>query len=204
MARFNGIVEKGEKLRAQPIPDWRRRFRKGNLPFTEGAKMMFLASLSAHGLRNRACIVAGISDGTFRRALEKDPEFAEAVADALEQYRDLVAQAVFERGVRGWQEPVYQKGARVMEPITDDNGIVQYGPDGRLLMMPASIRKYDSALLQMEAKRVDPAYRDKHIDINTGGGGVLVAPSGESSVDEWIARQEEKAAATEAPIIEHE
>jgi hypothetical protein len=68
---------------------------------------------------------------SFRSLRERSPEFAERWQNALGVFASNVFRVALQRATVGWEEGVYQKGKRVY-----DKG------------KPATIRRFDSALLQ--------------------------------------------------------
>src|SRR5262249_47984425 len=66
-----------------------------------------------------------------------DKRFRDQMQDAYDQGTDLIRDEIRRRAVDGWDEPVFQKGELV-----------------------GHIRRYDSRLLELEAKKRDPGYRE--------------------------------------------
>lgn len=190
---------------------WRVKLKANQIKFDDDQKEVYLKELAEHGLRGRAAKVAGVTPQTVGNHIENDPEFAEGVEIAIETYRDHVADEVRRRGQDGWLEPVYNKDGRVYEPMLDRDGNVGYMEQStgqctylapgekppaegewHPIMVPAYIRKFSDRLLELEAKRVAPEYRERStVDLNHGGNGVLVAPAG-MTPEEWIKDQEQK------------
>ena len=189
--------------------NWRVKLQQSRIKFDDDQKQVYLVELAKHGLKGRSARAAGVSNQTVRDHMENDEEFATNYEEALEEYRDLLADEVRRRGADGWLEPVYNKDGRVFEPLMDlDKGVVAYhnknnemawfpsreaaseeGHD-RVVMVPAFVRKFSDRMLELDVKRVDPSYRDKQtIDLNNTGGGVLVAPAG-MTVEEAIVEGE--------------
>lgn len=174
---------------------WRKKLQQSRLKFDDPQKQTYLTELASHGLKGRAAAAAGVCSQTVNDHCNNDDDFSEAVDEAIDTYRDGVVEEVSRRGKVGWDEAVWQKGMQALMPVTDDDGNVLYTGEGesrRPVMRPASVRKFSDPLLILEAKRVDPAYREKQtIDLNPEGGGVLVAPA-RISPEEWVAREMEK------------
>lgn len=169
---------------------WRRKVKQQKVKFDDVQKGIFLEAVSEHGRKGDAALTAGVCLETVRKHAKDDPDFSSAYEAALMHYRDRVAQEVHRRGVHGWREPVYQKGERVMEPWFDDWGCRVLDEWGMPAWRPASVRKFSDRMLEMEAKRVDHAYRDKTPEGGEGGGGVMVAPE-QLSPEDWVRRQQE-------------
>jgi hypothetical protein len=112
---------------------------------TRARRETFLAELARHGIVARAARAASphstVRDGavsTFRQERARNPAFAATWDEAMERARGAVEAEVVRRGIEGWLEPVYQRGERVGE-----------------------VRKYDSRLLELHAKRLVPEYRER-------------------------------------------
>ena len=151
---------------------WREIMREAaSSNFTDAQKAVYLEHLSKFGRMGHAAAAASVSPETVRKHQKSDPEFMDAHMEALEAYRETVRQAMFERGVTGWLIPIF--GGQYKDQV------VGYE------------RQYDSRILAMEAKRVDPEYRDRSpLDVNVNAG-VLVVPAGQS-IEDWEALQEQQ------------
>lgn len=162
--------------------------------FTSEARVLFLEELALTGRKVHSAAYAGVCRQTVADHAEADPEFASAIEEALERYREQVRAEVRRRAIEGWLEPVFGKDGQHWMYLYDSNGelvmedreVDERGPDGaptgkRITkrvpkMVPAFVRKYSDRMLELEAKRVDPGYREKgSIDMNVTGG-VLVVP----------------------------
>ena len=130
-----------------PEPNSRR------VPMTEKRKATFLETLRRTGVFAAACRAASPHSkhraacySSFRNEMQRSPEFAAEVADALDEAKAEIELEIYRRGVEGWDEPVYQKGMRVIDH------------DGS----PASIRRYSDNLLLTRAKAMMPEkYADR-------------------------------------------
>ena len=98
----------------------------------------FLAALAIDGEFVTAADAAGINASTAWRHRQRSPRFARLCAEARERSTCIVRREVFTRGVVGWYEPVFFAGEKVGDVL----------------------RKSDR-LIELEAKRRDPSYRDK-------------------------------------------
>lgn len=165
--------------------DWRKRFRDpSKTKFNDEAKKLFVEAVEKTGRITAAIEVCQISARTYYNHREKDAVFAESVDHAVERYRAVIAAEVYRRGKVGWDEPVFSGGKRVLDFVLDDKGQPIFEPvrnskgevlkddDGKPiiqpLMIPATVRKFSDRLLELEAKRSDPAYKDKPSQFNVG------------------------------------
>ncbi len=181
--------------------NWRKKMQRSRIKFDDDQKERYLTALRATGLKGSAAQAAGVSKQCVMNHRENDPEFVEAADEALEAYRDIVAAEVKRRGVDGWLEPVFHRGQRVMEVVLGDDGKPILDREGNMLLKPSSILKFSDRLVELEAKRVDPSYRDKAtIDLSGGVSGVLVAPAG-MTPEEAVAEGE---AANEVARVQRE
>lgn len=160
---------RGRKARVDQT-NWRVKLRQSRIKFDDDQKKIYLEDLAKHGMKARAAKTAGVSRATVLNHIENDEEFSERYDDALQEYRDgFVDHAVHDLAREG-----------VL--------VERFDKDGKLVMTK---REYPIPIIQMELKRIEPAYRDKQtIDLNHGGG-VMVAPAGISPED-WIKREEEE------------
>ena len=96
---------------------------------------------------------------------KNNPEFAEMMAEAQMEYRDKIAAEVYRRAVEGWDVPIV--GGQFKDQVV------------------AHERKFSDRLLEMEAKRVDPGYREKQT-VNVGQqGGVIVISASPANKEDW-------------------
>lgn len=70
----------------------------------------FLRALSELGSVRDACALVGLSKTSAYRLRTLSSAFAEAWDKALEMVAPILEQAAFERGVEGWDEPVFYLG----------------------------------------------------------------------------------------------
>ena len=165
-----------------PVVDqsgWRHQLMTKKIKFDDEQKRIYLEALAEHGLKGRAAEAAGVSMECVRRHTENDPQFAEALGLAMEEYRDKIVD-------------------HHRRLVLDGIEVRKYNKDGDLI---EERRDYPIRLIELELKRVDPAYRDKQtIDLNATAGGVLVAPAGVSP-EEWIKREQEKNNSRKPPEV---
>lgn len=81
--------------------------------FTPNRRQRFLELLRQRPNIAAAAEDVGISRRTAYKAYHQDPDFAQAWEEALNAGLDDAEEALYERGVKGWLEPVYYKGEEV-------------------------------------------------------------------------------------------
>lgn len=144
--------------------NWRRQMQVSRMKLDDDAKQRFLDSFREYGLFTRASEYAGVRNNTIRHHMELDPDFAAAVQEAKEFYRDKVISHHRDLLFNGCEEPIV--GGK------DKDEIVAYK------------RVYPIRLIELELRRQEPEYREKtEMDMNVNGG-VLVAPAAMSAA-EW-------------------
>jgi len=117
-----------------------------------------------YGVIAHACLSQGVSYRNFEDLVKDHPGFASLKAEAQELYRDKVSRAVHNRAITGWLEPQYYKGSFI-----------------------GFIRKYSDRMLELQAKRYVPEYRDKTaVDVNVAGGVLVVNPNGIEDKEAWM------------------
>lgn len=127
----------------------------------------FLDNLAQTGLINESSAKAGLSHYTIRRLRKAEEEFEEMIAEAMDDYRELLVREADRRARIGVDEPVYSQklGVRI--------GV---------------IRKYSDRLMELMLKRHIPEFRDKFEGEIKVTGGVLISPAVAQSSEEWRAR----------------
>ena len=160
--------------------NWRRKLQTNRIKFDDPQKDIYLEDFRKHGLKGRAAETAGVTIKAVIEHRDNDPDFDEACNEAFEVYKDSISSEVRRRGKEGWLEPIFHKGERAIEPILDaKTGEPMVNEDGARLYRYTAVRKFSDRLLELEAKRADPTYREKNvIDIEGTGGGVIVVPAG--------------------------
>lgn len=167
MDRSNAPDHKGRKaLVVQRYIDeegnLRRRLGVEQTVFTDELKAAFLEEMAEHGRLQTACAAVGISQTTVRKHREIDEVFAELYAEALDTYRD--------RLVGHHQDLVFNGTTRR-----------SYDRNGNVV---SEEQIYPIRLIELELKKVDPAYRDKQeIGVNVTGG-VFLAPANHT-IEDW-------------------
>jgi len=159
--------------------NWRQKLQQSRIKFDDPQKDVYVTELREHGLKGRAAEAAGVSPATVTKHASIDPDFSEALDEALGTYRDRISNHVNLAGTVGDLMPIFHKGVRVTEPILNEDGTHALNDKGEPRYQFAEVRQKNYQMLAMEAKRVEPSYREKTtIDLNQSGGGVLVAPAG--------------------------
>jgi len=115
------------------------------MPLNADRKATFLAELSRHGIAMRAARAASPHSvtgclSTFADERERDPAFAQAWDDSIENARAEVEHELYRRAQEGVDEPVF--GGRYKETVV------------------GTVRKYSDRLLELRARALLPAYRD--------------------------------------------
>ncbi len=165
--------------RVNPVVDqstWRKKMQTSRIKFDDIQKEVYLSALAEHSRKGDAARAAGVSTMCVKNHVENDPDFAEAVEEALNQYRDkFVAKAIGELAYEGVEIKKFDKEGNLIE----------------------SRRDYPVNLIAMELRRIDAGFRDKQqIDLNTGGGVMVAEPV---MSEEEFAEQEEKHNLTRQP-----
>lgn len=133
-----------------------------------------LNDIANNGVFIAACKATGVPLSTFTQWRDKYPEVRLMVEQALECYRAKVQYTISSRAIDGWEEPVFFQG-------------IECG----------ARRVFSDRLLEMQAKRHMPEYRDHSTtDINLKAG-VLVVHAAAPSRDEYL-EERRKADAQEA------
>lgn len=133
--------------------------------FDDDAKTRFLEVFAETGRITHAAAAAGVTAATVRRHFKKDQAFMEASEEAKGDYRDTIMEAVYMHAVEGVEEDVL--GGQFKDRVVTTK------------------RVWDTRLLAIEAKRVNPEYRETGVSVNVNLG-VLVVPA-KMSIDEWEA-----------------
>lgn len=186
--------------------NWRNKLQLSRLKFDDSKKDIYIAALADRGKKGMAAEAAGVCLHLVRDHMKNDPDFGEAVENAINTYDDKISEEVRRRGHDGYLEPVYQKGMQALVSVVDpETGEILYDENtGKPRMKLAYIRKYSDRMLELEAKRVNPGYRDKQtIDLNSAGTGVLVAPA-DMTPEAWIADQKAKNENAKSPMQRRE
>lgn len=141
--RISRVVENADK----PIKWQNIKPMQASAAIKRSRQMVFLKALAEFGTLTQAAKVAKINPSTHRGWLDKDPWFREQFKDALQQYRDLVAEEIHNRAIHGVEVPIVGKVQ------------TELGPEDRII---GTKTVKSDLLLMFHAKRVDPSYRDDH------------------------------------------
>lgn len=147
-----------------------RDFKHERIAFTEEVLVNILNHVVNYGIIAHACVSQGVSYRQFGDLCKVFPALQDLKDEAKNLYRDKVSRAVHNRAIDGWLEPVFYKG--------DCIGFV---------------RKFSDRMLELQAKRYIPEYRDKAaVDLSVTGG-VLVINGGDIiDKEEWLIEQRKR------------
>lgn len=130
--------------------------------FDADRKARFLRNYRLTGQIQRSAQEAGISPSTVRQHIKEKPDFAEAVQEAYSDFKEAIESEIMRRAIMGWEEPVYQQG-----------------------LLAGSVRKYDSRLLELLAKRHIPEYKEKFEHHHNIAPGILAVGKDPDSKQVW-------------------
>lgn len=158
-----------------------REWGHERIAFTEKVLANILNHVVNYGIIAHACISQGVSYRQFGDLCKAFPALQALKDEAKDLYRDKVSRAVHNRAIDGWLEPVFYKGE-----------LIGY------------IRKFSDRMLELQAKRYIPEYRDKAaVDLSVAGG-VLVVNSGDIiDKEKWLVEQR-KRRQIESHVVEQE
>ena len=135
--------------------------------FDEPAQAIYLKVLAETGRKAHACQAAGVGMQTLYHTRKTDKVFAELETEAAAHYADKWIGKVQQLGYEGVLEPIIGRIGK------DEDGVVTHK------------RVHNTALIQMEARRVVDAYHPK-VDVNVQAKvGVVVVRRPAVSVDDW-------------------
>lgn len=137
--------------------------------FTPRRREKFLEVFRRTGLLNKSAEAVDVHPETVRRARKDDADFAADYDEALQYFREILEEEATRRAIEGCQEEIYYQGD-----------------------VCGTRRNYSDRMLELLLKRHIPEFRDKHTVDMTVGGGVLVVPGNQESVEEWEQRQKEE------------
>jgi hypothetical protein len=169
--RLRSLVSRGSKaiktrVWDEELGDWRIVVKMSRDKFDDQAKGVFLEEYAKWGRIGEAASAAGVTTQTVRAALEKDPDFAEAMILQEEEYKEKLIGHHQNLIFNGIEKKRYDKDGNVIETTYD----------------------YPIRLIELELKKHDKGYRDKQeLEVNHKGG-VLVAPAEMSSIEDWESR----------------
>src|SRR5690606_679511 len=121
--RGQGVLRKDGKPResntgtSRPVVDdsaWRvKAKRKGRIKFDDAAKERYLRALAETGRKWCAEQAAGVNKTTVADHLEKDPEFADAVYDAMAEYCTPKIVQIEREAIDGHEEKTFDAEGNV-------------------------------------------------------------------------------------------
>ena len=112
-ARRKPVVKASDETVVEGVPDVVVSLRPRSDGWTPIRQRAFLRYLSELGSVTDACKRVGLSRTSAQRLRNRSVEFAEAWDKAVAMVAPILEQAAFERGVEGWDEPIFQGGKQV-------------------------------------------------------------------------------------------
>ncbi len=186
IAMTTGEPRKGSGSKRNPnvnMTNWREQLQARRVKFDDDQKQTYLKHLELTGLKGHSAKVANTTPQTVIKHLKNDPDFCEQCDVAIQRYNDGIAAEVVRRGRDGVPKPVWKAGVRALDPMLNEDGTVKFDEDGNPILVPAHVLEYSDRLLELEAKRGNPDFRDgATIGINSAGGVIVL--SGRLSVEE--------------------
>lgn len=102
---------------------------------TRSACERFLAKLAQTGNPSIACQLSGLTRRQITNQKQRDPVFAAAYADAMDDAADLLEAEAWRRALEGVAQPVLKAGQPVLDPATGEAIIVRRYSDALLVML---------------------------------------------------------------------
>jgi len=127
----------------------RRRLRWNTMDRYPELRKAFLKHLARYGSIAAAATYIRVSVAMVKEYATRNPDFADAWEDALDEHRGKIEQAIYERGVVGVEEPKFGAGGQI-----------------------GTVRKYSDALLLAYAKRHIAEYREGDVSRTVVSGAV--------------------------------
>ena len=123
---------------------------------TESEWSLFLEQVARVQALTVAAKMAGISHAVVKARMEREPAFAEAVADAQLLGQDAIKAEAITRATTGYTELVLHQG----KPVIDPREPYREGPDGERYPVYLTQRKVSDALLARILSTYHPEFRD--------------------------------------------
>lgn len=141
------------------------------MPTPREWKPAFLEALAEVPVVGHACRVAGIHRNLAYSTRKDDPSFAQDWDNALEEGIDKGEIELHRRAVKGFQEPVIDKGRICYAYKRDEDGAFVPVLDADGQPVPLTVTKHSDTLLQfmLRGRRRDP-YGDRTEITGAGGG----------------------------------
>ncbi len=152
---------------------WRHELQAAKVKFDDDAKQTFLQEYAKSDRLQASAALAGVCLQTVRNHIDNDPDFAEAIKEAKEAYKDRLREHVQDLVFEGVDEPII--GGQFKDEVV------------------AHKRVYPTNLIAMEMKKTDPEYRDKHEHNHNVRGGVLLIPATPETKEDQDALERELA-----------
>lgn len=127
----------------------------------------FLSALRESGVVRSACEAARIGRTTAYELRQRDPGFAAAWDEAMEDAADLLEAEAIRRARHGVREPVIYQGRPCGVWVNDAGEVVADGTPGAKLV-PLAVTKYSDTLLVFLLKGARP---DKYREAKADDGG---------------------------------
>lgn len=128
-------------------------------------KKLILQLLAQTGSPIVACQRLGIATESFYRYKKEDADFAQAVAETMEEVGDMLEAVALDRAVNGVDKPVYYKGEVV-----------------------GHVTEYSDGLLEKLLKAAKPEKYRENVNVSGGAGtktGVVLIPVVAVSMEDW-------------------
>lgn len=169
--RLRSLISRGskavkERKRDPETGEWRTVVRMSRLKFDDEAKGVFLREYGKWGRIGEAASAAGVTLATVRHHLSQDEDFAIAMLEQEEEYKDKLISHHQNLIFNGIEKNRYTKDGDLIETSVD----------------------YPIRLIELELKKHDEGYREKREMKIDHTGGVLVAPAETASINDWESR----------------
>ena len=143
-----------------------RKVKMTRKKFDADAQARFLNEYQKWGRMTESALAAGVTTQTVRAEIDRNPDFAEALMEAEGVYRDKLIAHHQDLVFNGIEKTNFDRNGNVVSRET----------------------QYPIPLIQMELRKHDEGYREKKEMSVQHGGGVLLAPSEMSSIEDWEAK----------------
>ena len=165
--------------------NWRTKLRMAKVKMSDEEVGLYLAHYAETGLGYAASRVAGVHYHTIQAMRKNDKDFDAECAVAEQCYAEKVGQVIRDWSFKGIHRISYDRNGEVV----------------------GSCHEPAVKMIEMEAKRTTPGYRDRsHLDVDVKHGGVLVVPAfvSPSAWVEEVQADEVTKLSPMAKVIEHQ
>lgn len=131
----------------------------------ESWKDVFVRTLRKTLSIARACDRALIDRVTVLKVRKSDPEFGQAVLNAIEDACDDIEEALKKRAVRGWLKPIYWQGKRVGYERKFDTVAAMFLLRGRRKEIFGDAKSIVTINNQAEGSATKEAINDKKLNL---------------------------------------